>query len=83
MLNYEFKVNPEQWNIISEVGYPEDGTVCIVLFKGSKNQMSWTISMYDEECKNFYVNYGYGGLVLEREEAYAWCELQNDMLKEV
>lgn len=76
-------VKPKDWKIVNEVGLPDDGTICFVLFGEDLENLSWTISLYDKSNHNFYVNYGYGGMVLEEEHAYAWCEVTDEQLRSV
>ena len=83
MLDYEFKINKEDWKIIEEDGYPEDMTECIVLFKMDNGDTHFMIGAYSEDMNNFYVDYGWGGLVLDKEEAYAWCEIIPEQLIKV
>ncbi len=83
MLNYELKISPNEWNIIEEVGYPEDDTICIVLYQLKNGDFDWIVAMYSKENHNFYVDYGYGGLVLEQEVAYAWCESKQEILRKI
>lgn len=83
MLNLEFKINPEDWKMVSEDGYPENMSECIALFKMDDGTTHFMIGAYSEENKNFYVNHGWGGMVLEQEDVYAWYPITHDLLKEV
>lgn len=82
-INMGIYVEPDQWNIVSEVGLPKDATLCFVLFGENLEKLSWTVSLYDESNHNFYVNYGYGGLILEETEVFAWCKVTDEQLRSV
>lgn len=83
MLNLEFKINPKDWKKVSEEGYPEDMTECIALFKMDDGTTHFMIGAYSEDNKNFYVDYGYGGMSIEQKDVYAWCSIEPELLKEV
>lgn len=82
MLNLEFKINPEDWRMVSEDGYPEDMTECIALFK-MEDGIHYMIGAYSEDEKNFFVDYGYGGMSLDRKDVFAWAPIEPEQLKEV
>lgn len=69
----KFNLSMKKWNITSEKGLPEDGAWCFLLFK-SRDSFSWTIGSYFEDKGHFWANMGFGGMVLEAEDVYAWAD---------
>lgn len=73
-----FKLSVDKWNLVSEKGLPEDGEFCFLVWKSDDGKYNWSVGGYDEKEKEFYIDFGYGGLVLEAERIVAWAEFFGD-----
>ena len=68
-----FNLSVDKWNLVSEKGLPEDGEWCFLVWKSENGELDWSIGGYNESEKNFYANFGLGGLVLEAKDVIAWA----------
>ena len=41
-------------------------------------EYDWFVGGYNEEHKQFWVNFGYGGAVVDEADVIAWAEFEND-----
>jgi hypothetical protein len=73
-----FKLNVDNWNIVSEKGLPTDGEFCFLVWKSSDGEYNWSVGGYNKNEKEFYVDFGLGGLVLEEKNVIAWAEFFED-----
>ena len=68
----DFLLSITDWNLVAEVGLPSDDTWCFVVFGNDKSGYSWSVGGYSSETGNFWGNMGYGGMVVEGNDAIAW-----------
>ena len=68
----DFLLGITDWNLVSEVGLPEDGTWCFVIFGDVETGYDWSIGSYRDDTGCFWGNMGYGGMVVEGKDAVAW-----------
>lgn len=73
-----FKLSIDKWNLVSEDGLPEDGEFCFLIWKSGDGEYDWGVGGYNESENEFYVNFGYGGLVFEAKDIVAWAILGED-----
>lgn len=67
-----FKMYAENFNVVSEVGFPQNHEFVIAIFGDDQNGYSWQPAGYDVKNKNFYANMGLGGMVLDEKNCVAW-----------
>ena len=79
-MKFNFNIPEEKWNLVSKVGYPEDGEWCFLIYKG-RTDYCYSVGGYDERKSNFYVNFGLGGAVLDEADVIAWALFEEDYLK--
>jgi len=73
----DFLLGVRDWNLVSEVGLPPDGTWCFVVFGDEATGYSWSIGGYSTDKKQFWANMGYGGMVLDEADCVAWKNWDN------
>lgn len=78
----DFKVSFEGFTMISEK-MPEEITACILIWKNHRGEYTISFGGYDEDTKQFYVDYGFGGMVLELENVIAWKDLEDFKLETI
>jgi len=76
-MKINLNVPEENWNLVSEVGYPEDGEWCFVIYKVN-DEYSFSVGGYSEREEQFYVNFGWGGSVLDEQSVHAWALFCDD-----
>ena len=76
----DFKVTFEGFTMISK-RKPREYDPCILIWKTSKGKFDIGIGLYEKERKAFYVNYGYGGLILDLDVVVAWKRLDKYKLE--
>lgn len=72
------KLSVDNWNYVEEKGLPKDGTWCFLVWRSSDGELNWSAGGYNEKEKEFYISFGYGGLVLEAEKVVAWAVFFGD-----
>lgn len=74
---FSFEIPKEKWNIVSEVGLPkeDDGMWCVLVCKNFKDEFTYRVGGYNEYNNTFYLNCGYGGMVIDAENVVAWVSL--------
>lgn len=79
MKNFSFEIPKEKWNIVSEVGLPseDEGMWCMLVCKNFKDEFTYNVGGYNEYNNTFYLNCGYGGMVIDAENVVAWVSLFN------
>lgn len=70
----DFKVTFEGFTLISK-RKPREYDPCILVWKNSKGKFDISVGVYNKQEKSFYVNYGYGGLILDLDVVVAWKRL--------
>jgi hypothetical protein len=73
-----FKLSVDKWNLVSEKGLPEDGEFCFLVWKSDDGKYNWSAGGYSEIDKEFYIDFGYGGMVLEAKDVVAWAVFFGD-----
>jgi hypothetical protein len=73
-----FKLSVDKWNLVSEKGLPEDGEFCFLVWKSDDGEYNWSAGGYSEREKEFFIDFGYGGLVLKAEDVVAWAVFFGD-----
>lgn len=68
-LNFELSVT--EWNLVEEVGYPKEDDWCFIVTKFT-TKYDWGVAGYNAREKQFYANFGMGGLVYDQEDIVAW-----------
>ena len=51
-----FELNDFQ--LVSDQGYPKNQTICIYVWKDKNEQLSWQTGIYNQKLKQFSVRYG-------------------------
>ncbi len=69
-MNFEVCMN--DFNLVSEKGYPEDGEFCWVIWKTYNGEYDFSFGGYFEDKHEFYGNCGLGGMVLDEKDVVAW-----------
>ena len=78
-----FKLSVDRWNLVSEKGLPQDGEFCFLVWKSEDGEYNWSAGGYNANEKEFYIVFGYGGLVLSEENVVAWAVFFEDETFEV
>lgn len=78
----DFKVTFEGFTMISK-RKPREYDPCILIWKTSKGKFDVGFGTYNKEEKSFYVNYGYGGLILDLDVVVAWKRLDKFNLETI
>lgn len=73
-----FKLSVEKWNLVSEKGLPEDGEWCFLVWKSDDGEINWSAGGYNAQDKEFFIDFGHGGLILEAENVVAWAVFFGD-----
>ena len=60
------------FNVVSEVGYPEDGDFCWLIWADDEGDYNFSFGGYFQEKHEFYGNCGLGGMVLDDKYVVAW-----------
>lgn len=69
----DFTLHVENWNFVSEVGYPPDSEWCFIITPSQVGCLyDWGVAGYSKKEKQFYANFGMGGLVTKQEDVIAW-----------
>lgn len=76
-MKFNLTVPKESWNLVSEVGYPEDAEWCFLIYK-VRDKYSFSVGGYSVYEEQFYVNFGLGGAVLDEQDVYAWALFCDD-----
>jgi len=79
MKNFSFEIPKEKWNIVSEVGLPkeDEGMWCLLVCEDFKDRFTYEVGGYNEYNNTFYLNCGYGGMVIDAKNVVAWISLFN------
>lgn len=74
---YKFEVGEQDWNYVEEKGLPDedDGMWCILVVEDGRGGYHYEFGGYNVESNTFYVNFGYGGCVIEAASVVAWAPL--------
>ncbi len=67
----------DKFNMVSEVGLPEDGTFCIAVYGNDQEGYDWLTAGYNAKEKEFYANLGLGGMVLDESSCIAWINISD------
>ena len=74
---FKFEISEKDWNLVSEKGLPEDGEWCFIIYKTDREpQYDFFVGGYNEEQKEFWVSFGYGGAVVDAENVVAWADFE-------
>lgn len=71
-MKFNLNIAEEKWNLVSEKGYPEDGEWCFLIYE-CKGEYHYFVGGYHEDESQFYVNFGFGGAVVDAVDVYAWA----------
>lgn len=71
-----FELNDFQ--LVSEQGYPKDQTICIYIWKDRNEQMFWQTGIYNQKLKQFSVRYGATVYAIKQEKVIAWKKMNAD-----
>jgi len=71
----EFNIKEENWNFISDVGYPLNCECCLLICKDKQGNYYHDIGGYNEFNHTFYLNIGYGGMIIDANDVIAWVDL--------
>lgn len=76
-MKFKFEIDENSLNYVKEVGLPEDCELCFVIYKDddSENGYDYFIGGYSSDEKQFYMNFGFGGMCLEEDNVIAWVPL--------
>lgn len=70
----DFSLNVNKWNIVEEVGMPNEYEFCFIVYRGKTNIefFSWSVGGYNPNNHEFYCNMGLGGMVVDADSVVAW-----------
>ena len=71
-----FKLNDFQ--LVSDQGYPKNQTICIYVWKDKNEQFSWQTGIYNQKLKQFSVCYGATVYSIKQDKVIAWKKMNAD-----
>ena len=71
-----FELNDFQ--LVSEQGYPKNQTICIYVWKDKNEQLSWQIGIYNQKLKHFSGRYGVTVYSIKQDKVIAWKKMNAD-----
>lgn len=71
-----FELNDFQ--LVSDQGYPKNQTICIYVWKDKNEQLSWQTGIYNQKLKQFSVRYGASVYSIKQDKVIAWKKMNAD-----
>ena len=71
-----FELNDFQ--LVSEQGYPKNQTICIYVWKDKNEQIFWQTGIYNQKLEHFSVRYGATVYVIKQDKVIAWKKMNAD-----
>ncbi len=71
-----FEMNDFQ--LVSEEGYPKNQTICIYVWKDKNEKLSWQTGIYNQKLKHFSVRYGATVYAINQDKVIAWKKMNAD-----
>ena len=71
-----FELN--NFQLVSEQGYPKNQTICIYIWKDKKEQLFWQTGIYNQKLKQFSVRYGTTVYAINEDKVIAWKKMNAD-----
>lgn len=71
-----FELNDFQ--LVSDQGYPKNQTICIYVWKDKNKQLSWQTGIYNQKLKQFSVRYGASVYSIKQDKVIAWKKMNAD-----
>ena len=71
-----FELNDFQ--LVSDQGYPKNQTICIYIWKDKNEQLSWQTGIYNQKLKHFSVRYGTTVYAINEDKVIAWKKMNAD-----
>ena len=66
------------FQLVSEQGYPKNQTICIYVWKDRNEQLSWQTGIYNQKLKQFSVRYGATVYSIKQDKVIAWKKMNAD-----
>ena len=72
-----FRFVVDEWNFVSDKGFPtgDEAMSCILVVKNVNGTYGYDFGGYNEQFNSFYINFGFGGVVIEADSVVAWAPL--------
>ena len=71
-----FELN--NFQLVSEQGYPKNQTICIYVWKDKNEQLFWQTGIYNQKLKQFSVRYGTTVYAINEDKVIAWKKMNAD-----
>ena len=71
-----FELN--NFQLMSEQGYPKNQTICIYIWKDKNEQLFWQTGIYNQKLKQFSVRYGTTVYAINEDKVIAWKKMNAD-----
>ena len=71
-----FELN--NFQLVSEQGYPKNQTICIYIWKDKNEQLFWQTGIYNQKLKQFSVRYGTTVYAINEDKVIAWKKMNAD-----
>lgn len=71
-----FELNDFQ--LVSEHGYPKNQTVCIYIWRDKNGNLFWQTGLYNQKMKHFSIRYGVAVYSIKQEKVIAWKKMNAD-----
>lgn len=65
------------WKWVAIDGLPTEDWWCLIMWRNHKGKMNVHVGSYYEKDKQFYVNFGLGGSVLEQDSVVGWVSFDD------
>ena len=69
-MKYVFKIS--NLNYVEADGLPNDEELCFVVWADKEGNLDCFVGSYDENKKQFYADYGMGGVIVKAKSVIAW-----------
>ena len=66
------------FQLVSEQGYPKNQTICIYIWKDKNEQLFWQTGIYNQKLKQFSVRYGTTVYAINEDKVIAWKKMNAD-----
>jgi nitrous oxide reductase len=67
----------DEFNLVSEKGYPRDGDRCIYIWRTRENDIRWQVGIYDRTQHAFFITFGESTFITDKNKVIAWKRINS------